>query len=239
MTSATLGSTTLTGRAVGKDGAVYSEDTVQVFVRPLSSLQLLIATKKVLVGSMVPVYLYGLDNDMNVYSYGSAMPLLNIDWSVTSPGYKPGLQSPLQPAGLRLVAENNGEVVFRGVNLGKSTITATVSITSKKEGSGQFQVDRDKTVSISTTITVVDRLEILNLEPKASSGGLLLAPHTSYQLQGNKAAVYSVVNINQEGCGECRSQDWVCCDHCQVCGGGQGGGGGRGGGGQACPVLAC
>eukprot|EP00090_Calanus_glacialis_P028973 TRINITY_DN4645_c0_g1_i5.p1 TRINITY_DN4645_c0_g1~~TRINITY_DN4645_c0_g1_i5.p1 ORF type:complete len:1790 (-),score=673.65 TRINITY_DN4645_c0_g1_i5:326-5671(-) len=192
VTSATLGTTTLTGRAVGKDGAIYSEDTVQVFVRPLSSLQIMVPTKKVLVGSMVPLYLYGQDNDMNVYSYGSAMPLLNIDWSVTSPGYKPGLESPLQPAGLGLVAENNGVVVFRGATLGKSTITATVSITNKIEGNGQFQVDRDKTVSISTTITVVDRLEILNVEPKATSGGLLLAPGTSYQLQGNKAAVYSV-----------------------------------------------
>jgi len=192
VTSNTLGSTTLTGRAVGKDGSVYSEDTVQVFVRPLSSLQLLVPTKKVLVGSLVPVYLYGQDNDMNVYSYASAMPLLNIDWSVTSPGYKPGLESPLQPAGVGMVAENNGVVIFRAATLGKSSITATVSITSKIEGNGQYQVEKDKTISISTTITVVDRLEILNIEPKAVSGGLLLAPGTSYQLQGNKAAVYSV-----------------------------------------------
>jgi len=194
VTSSTLGATTLTGRAVGKDGSVYSEDTVQVFVRPLSSLQLVVPTKKVLVGTMVPVYLYGQDNDMNVYSYGSAMPLLNIDWSVTSPGYKTGLESPLQPAGLGMVAENNGVVVFRAATLGKSSVTATVSITSKIEGNSQYQVDKDKTISISTTITVVDRLEILNVEPKATSGGLLLAPGTSYQLQGNKAAVYSVAS---------------------------------------------
>ena len=204
VTSSTLGSTTLTGRAVGKDGTVYSEDTVEVHVRPLTSLQLMVPTKKVLMGSLVPIYLYGQDTDMNVYSYGSAMPLLNIDWSITSPGYKAGLESPLQPAGVDLVAENNGVVVFHGNSLGKSTITATVSITSKIDGTGQFQVDKDKTVSISTTITVVDRLEILNVEPKLVSGGLLLAPGSSYQLQGNKAAVYSaapnsIVTVSKKG----------------------------------------
>ena len=56
VTSSTLGTTSLTGRAVGKDGTVYSKDTLQVFVRPLSSLQLMIPTKKVLVGSLVPVW---------------------------------------------------------------------------------------------------------------------------------------------------------------------------------------
>jgi len=191
VTSSTLGTTSLTGRAVGKDGTVYSEDTVQVFVRPLSALQLMIPTKKVLVGSLVPVYLYGQDTDMNVYSYGSAMPLLNIDWSLTGPGYKPSLESPLLPAGLSLVSENNGVVVFRGTAIGKTTITATVSISSKIEGREQYQVDRDKTITISTSITVVDRLEILNVEPKAVCGGLLLSPNSQYQLQGNKAAQYS------------------------------------------------
>ena len=51
VTSPTLGTPTFTGRAVGKDGAVYREDTVHVFIRPVSSLQLLIPSKKVLVGS--------------------------------------------------------------------------------------------------------------------------------------------------------------------------------------------
>ena len=32
------------------------------------------------------LHLYGQDGDMTVYSYGSASPLLNIDWSVTSAG---------------------------------------------------------------------------------------------------------------------------------------------------------
>ena len=40
---------------------------------------------------------------------------------------------------------------------------------------------------------MVDRLEILNVEPKAVCGGLLLSPNSQYQLQGNKAAQYSTV----------------------------------------------
>ena len=71
--------------------------------------------------------------------------------TLTGPGYRPSLEKPLLPAGLGLVSENNIVVVFRGTAIGKTTITATVSISSKIEGREQYQVDRDKTITISTS----------------------------------------------------------------------------------------
>ena len=139
VTSLTLGTTSLKGRAVGRNGIVYSEDSVSVVVRPLSSLQLVVPASKVLVGSLVPVTLFGQDTDMNVYSYGSALPFLNIDWTVTGPGYR-DLESPLGGTGHLLGPQNSGVVVFRGGGVGKSTITATVRISSKIDGAGQVQV---------------------------------------------------------------------------------------------------
>ena len=89
-------------------------DSVTVFIRPLSSLQMIVPTSSVAVNSLVPVYLYGQDMDMNVYSYGSALPLLNIDWSVSgqSQSSEPLVRSPLAPAGHSLVSDNSGVVIF-------------------------------------------------------------------------------------------------------------------------------
>ena len=162
VTSIALGATTVTARAVNSEGEVYSEDTVRVIIRPLSSLQLMVPTSSVGVNTALPVYLYGQDADMNVYSYGSALPILNIDWSV-SPQAGGGLQSALQPLGHDLVSENNGV---------KFTITATVSISAKMEESGQFQLERDRSLTITTTVTVLERLEITDLEDEARSGEL-------------------------------------------------------------------
>ena len=191
VTSLALGATSITARAVDSEGEVYSEDTVRVIIRPLSSLQLIAPTSSVGVNTLLPVYLYGQDADMNVYSYGSALPILNIDWSVSAQSGGQ-LQSALQPLGHGLVSENSGVAVFTSSNPGKFTITATMSISSKMEESGQFQLERDRSLSISTTVNVLERLEITNLEDKANSGTLLLSPGASYQLRSNKNSVFSV-----------------------------------------------
>ena len=192
VTSLALGSTTLTCSSLCTD----SMDSVTVFIRPLSSLQMIVPTTTVGVNSQVPVYLYGQDMDMNVYSYGSALPLLNIDWSVSgqSQSSEPLVRSPLAPAGHSLVSDNSGVVVFSPKVPGKFTLTATVSITSRLEESGQVQLERDRSITVSTTITVMDRLEIINLQDQESvtSGDLLLAPDSSYQLKSNKQSVFSV-----------------------------------------------
>ena len=128
--------------------------------------------------------------DMNVYSYGSSLLLLNIDWSVSgqSKSSQPLVGSPLAPAGHSLVSDNSGVVIFSPKFADKFTLTATGSITSTLEESGQVQLERDRSIMVSTTITVMDKFEIINIQHKESvtSGDLLLAPDSSYQLQNNK-----------------------------------------------------
>ena len=190
VTSLALGSTSLTATSVGADGSVYSRDTVQVMIRPLSSLQLITPTNHILTNSMVPVYLFGQDQDMNVFSYGSASPIVNIDWSV-SPGLG-GVSSPVESLGHALISDNNGAVVFSASSPGKYQVSATVSISSKLEESGQYQLERDRTLTVSTSIIVSDRLSIINLDQTLTSGALLLSPGSTFQLQTNKDSVFSV-----------------------------------------------
>ena len=203
VTSLALGSTRLTATAVDSEGKVFSSDTVEVHIRPLTSVQLMVPSTTVMADTRLPVYLYGQDQDMNVYSYGSSLPLLHIDWSVSlSP--RPGLSSPLAPLGHALVSDNSGVVVFSASSPGRYTVKATVTITSRMEEPGQYQLDRDKSLTVSTTITVIESLRITNLEEEAAGGRLLLSPRSKFQLRSNKAAVYSVqdsslVTVSQAG----------------------------------------
>jgi len=190
VTSVALGTTQLTAKSVDSDGTVYGEDIVKIFIRPLSSLQLIAPSSNVAINTLLPLYLYGQDNDMNVYSYGSALPILNIDWSVTP--QSTSISSPLDPIGHSLISDNNGVVVFSSKIPGKFTIKATVSISSTIEEHNQFQLERDRTLTVSTTINVEEILAITNIEQEAKSGELLLAPGTSYQLKSNKNSVFSV-----------------------------------------------
>ena len=184
VTSLALGTTSLTARSVCGDGAVYSEDTVRVHIRPLSSLQLVVPSTSVGVATLLPVYLFGQDSDMNVYSYGSALPILNIDWSV-SPGAGARLQSPLAAVGHSLVSDNSGVAVFTSSAPGKFSVTATVSISAKLGEAGQHQLDRDRSLTVTTVVTVTERLQITNLAAEARAAALLLAPGSSYQLRSN------------------------------------------------------
>ena len=86
------------------------------------------------------------------------------------------------------MSDNSGVVVFSPKVPGKFTLTATVSITSRLEESGQVQLERDRSIMVSTTITVMDKFKIINIQHKESvtSRDLLLAPDSSYQLQNNK-----------------------------------------------------
>ena len=54
---------------------------------------------------------YLCSQGMNVYGYSSALPILNIDWSV-SPGAGARLQSPLAAVGHSLVSDNSGVAVL-------------------------------------------------------------------------------------------------------------------------------
>ena len=84
------------------------------------------------------------------------------------------------------VRPNSGVVMFRAGVVGKNNVTATVSISSKLEKTGQFQLDQDQTLTVSTIITIVEGVALTNTSPGLYSGGLLLLPQSNYQKSANK-----------------------------------------------------
>ena len=182
---------------------MFSEDTVEVHVRPLTAMRIMAPTHTLLQGNFLPVYLYGQDDDMTVYSYGSASPLLNVDWSVSGAGSIKDIESPLAGAGHSLISDNAGVVIFKGNALGKTTLSVTVSISQPIGVSGQHQLERDRSLTSTMTITVTSPLELLGEAESVVASSVLLAPSSSHQLRTNRAATWtsssSLISVTKAG----------------------------------------
>ena len=159
-------------------------------------------TLTLLQGNILPLYLYGQDDDMNVYSYGSASPLLNIDWSLSGAGSIKDIESPLAGTGHSLISDNAGVVIFKGNALGKTTVSVTVSISQPIGAAGQHQLERDRSLTTAVTITVTSPLELLGEESVVASS-ILLAPSQSHQLRTNRAATWTssstLISVTKSG----------------------------------------
>ena len=101
------------------------------------------------------------------------------------------------------MSDNSGAGVFTSSAPGKFSITATVSISAKLGEAGQHQLDRDRSLTVTTVVTVTERLQITNLAAEARAAALLLAPGSSYQLRSNKNSRTPKWPRWQDDCGQC------------------------------------
>jgi len=84
-----LGSTRLTARAVGFDRAasnkkiVYSEDSIDVHVVKLSGVRISAPIRRLRTGAEMPLKAMGMDEQQNAFAFGSALPNLKLEWSIS------------------------------------------------------------------------------------------------------------------------------------------------------------
>merc|ERR1712013_164922 len=113
------------------------------------------------------------------------------------------IESPLAHTGHALISDNSGVVVFKGNALGKTTVSVTVSISQPIGLSGQFQLERDRSLTTSVTITVTSPLELLGENDKVIASSILLPPSSSHQLRTNRAATWttssSLISVTKSG----------------------------------------
>ena len=120
---------------------------------------------------------------MSPYSYGSAVPALTVEWSLTGGAE---LVSPLQPAGFTLLPANAGVAVLRaGAGSARATVTVVV-----RGGEQQLEGGSHTSLTATREIRVEPGLEVTN-PPQSGLTRLLLPPGASYQLQTNRPAVWS------------------------------------------------
>jgi len=199
----TLGSCKLVGRAVGRSrsGEVveYSRDEVHVHVVALSALRLVAPTKKIVVGGALPIYLLGQDDNIDGYSFGSALPNLEITWTAKGSVESQSLVSSWTSTGFSLDTTNTGIAVFKGLTAGKAIINVRVKIT-KSLGGSQYQLLQDRELSASIEISVVDRFQAKI--PEMFGNHLLMTPGSTLQLHTNRdgrAVFSSACDVQSQG----------------------------------------
>ena len=188
VTGSTLGSCTLVGRAVGRSAngqlVEYTRDLVQVHVRPLAGLRLTAPTQKIVVGGAVPIYLIGQDKAMDGYSFGSALPSLEITWTLEGTVDKGSLQGSWDSNGFALSPTNAGVAVFKGLSAGKAVVKVIAMIRQSLPGS-QYQIVGDQELTARIDLVVLEQLHSRHPSSSRCSNLVLVSPGATLQLKTN------------------------------------------------------
>ena len=189
VTGLTLGSTTVTGRAVSLDDqgqkAVVSEDTVQVHVVKLDGIIIQSPVRRLKVGSDLPLQALGASDPLNQnpYAFGSAQPYLSFTWSINQP-HLGELYNPFSVNGVTSAGVNTAAMRLRAKKPGKISVILKVRISQNLQNPNQFQLDKDAEFKDKLDIEIVDDLRLER--PSLPENNVLMAVGSKYQLKTNK-----------------------------------------------------
>ena len=192
----TLGSTKVTAKAIGTDKItgqkiVFSSDVVNVHVVKLFGVKIKAPIMKMRVDTEMPIAWVGLDQvNQNAFSYGSALPNLQVDWKLTNHEVA-ALESPLWPNGITANSNNNGAMRLIAKKPGRTIIKLNAKITAPIELIGQAQLDKD--MEFSDEIEVIIFEDINGKSPFIGRNSLLMTPMSEHQL-----SIKGKLNLNQE-----------------------------------------
>ena len=188
----TLGSTTLTAKAIGTDRItgqklVLSSDKVEVHVVKLNGLKIKSPITKMRVGTEIPLSLLGLDEkNQNSFAFASALPHLNIEWKLNNQEVAK-LEGPLWRNGLSTNTQNSAVMRLLALKPGRVMIKVHATITKPISAVGQYQFDRDMEFTHQLEIIVFDDLKIKS--PHIEKNTLLMGPTSEYHLKTNRDGV--------------------------------------------------
>lgn len=186
-----LGSTRLTGRAVGTDGTtgrkvVFSEDHVDVHVVKLEGIRIKAPLARMRVGAEMPLAAVGLDTgNQNAYSFGSALPDVQLMWSANNHDAA-DLKSVFWRNGVAASSYNNGAMRLVAKKPGRVVIKLRAVITSPLEAAGQYQLDRNLEFKDQIEVRIFD--DLAARAPHVPRNTLLMATYSEYDLKTNRDA---------------------------------------------------
>lgn len=185
----TLGSTRLIAKAVGTDRSsgkkiAFSEDTIDVHVVKLDGVRIKAPILRMRVGTEMPLAAVGQDlQNQNAFSYGSALPNLNLVWSASNQEVA-RLVSPFWRNGLTMNCNNNGAMRLVARKPGRIVINLSAKITAPIDSVGQHQLERDLAFKDQIEIVVFEDLN--SRAPVVDRNTLLMGAQSDFQLRMNR-----------------------------------------------------
>ncbi|XP_021565485.1 nuclear pore membrane glycoprotein 210 [Carlito syrichta] len=159
---------------------VVSQDVVEVEVLLLRAVRIRAPITRMRTGTQMPVYVTGITNHQNPFSFGNAVPGLTFHWSVTKRDIL-DLQGRHHEASIRLPSQYNFAMNVLGRVKGRTRLRVVVKALDPTAGQ-LHGLARELADEIQ--IQVFEKLLLLNPEVEAEK--ILMSPNSFLKLQTNR-----------------------------------------------------
>uniref|UniRef100_A0A8C6Z3F6 BIG2 domain-containing protein n=1 Tax=Nothoprocta perdicaria TaxID=30464 RepID=A0A8C6Z3F6_NOTPE len=185
VTARRVGTATIQGaiQAVSEDTGkitVFSQDEVELEVTQLRAVRIHVPVTRLVTGTEMPVYVMGLTNMLNPFSFANANPELVFQWSVSKRDVL-DLLSRQTEVSVQLPAERNFAMVIYTKAAGRTTLKVTVQCLNAS--AGQFEGNLTE-LSDEVQIMVFDKL--LLFSPPFSTQQILMSTNSQLRLLTNR-----------------------------------------------------
>ncbi|XP_036893348.1 nuclear pore membrane glycoprotein 210 [Sturnira hondurensis] len=206
-----VGNSTVSGVVQAVDAetgklVIVSQDLVEVEVLLLQAVRIRAPITRMRTGTQMPVYITGITNNQNPFSFGNAVPGLTFHWSVTKRDIL-DIRGRHHEASLRLPSQYNFAMTVHGRVKGRTGLRVVVKALDPKAGQLHGLAEE---LSDEIQIQVFEKLLLLNPEIEAEQ--ILMSPNSFLKLQTNRDGAASlsyrvldgpenvpVVHINEKG----------------------------------------
>ncbi|XP_066097864.1 nuclear pore membrane glycoprotein 210 isoform X2 [Saccopteryx bilineata] len=180
-----VGNSTVSGvvRAVDAETGklvVVSQDAVEVEVLLLQAVRIRAPITRMRTGTQMPVYVTGITNSQNPFSFANAVPGLTFHWSVSKRDIL-DIRGRHHEASLRLSSQHNFAMTVHSRVKGRTGLRVVVKALDPTAGQLHGLA---KELSDEIQIQVFEKLLLLN--PEVEAGQILMSPDSLLKLQTNR-----------------------------------------------------
>ncbi|XP_045846615.1 nuclear pore membrane glycoprotein 210 [Meles meles] len=165
---------------------IVSQDLVEVEVLLLQAVRIRAPITRMRTGTQMPVYITGITNNQNPFSFGNAVPGLTFHWSVTKRDIL-DIRGRHHEASLQLPSQYNFAMNVHGRVKGRTGLRVVVK--ALDPAAGQLH-GLAKELTDEIQIQVFEKLLLLNPEIEAEQ--ILMSPNSFIKLQTNRDGAASL-----------------------------------------------
>nr|XP_035969379.1 nuclear pore membrane glycoprotein 210 isoform X1 [Halichoerus grypus] len=165
---------------------IVSQDLVEVEVLLLQAVRIRAPITRMRTGTQMPVYITGITNNQNPFSFGNAVPGLTFHWSVTKRDIL-DIRERHHEASLRLPSQYNFAMNVHGRVKGRTGLRVVVKALDPTAGQLHGLA---KELTDEIQIQVFEKLLLLNPEIEAEQ--ILMSPNSFIKLQTNRDGAASL-----------------------------------------------
>ncbi|XP_063995333.1 nuclear pore membrane glycoprotein 210 [Diachasmimorpha longicaudata] len=197
-----IGSTRISARAVGFDSrgnrVVYSEDHVDIHVVELEGVKIVVPTSKIKVGATIPLWAFGIPDNLTPLIIGSMKSQLIFTWSTSDPSLL-NLHNMYEGTGINIRYQNEVTLRAKALKPGIATVYLNVTVPLKSLASYKDVV----TFGTSMKIEIIEELSLIHPEFTTGAPVILMTPHSSLKLKTNRdqhgVTTYKILMSGQSG----------------------------------------